>query len=221
MKLSEILAARERAKEKTVQKPPPAAARPAASAPSAIKVVRTRETPNPDALQFVLNAQILGRGNRSFAARKEAGTDPLGQALFDVRGVANVFIMDNFVTVTKDNTVGWNLLRDQVWKTIEENVSVYPAEGPGELESIDVLKFPTLPRDEKLKAVEMVLNRSIRANLAKDGGGVEVKGIDGNVVLIQYHGACGSCATSTTGTLQYIQGQLKQQIHRDIEVKSV
>ncbi len=220
MKLSEILAARERAKEKTIEKVAPAAARPTAQA-TAIKVVRTRETPNPDAKQFVLNAQILDRGNRSYASAKEASGDALGQALFGVPGVANVFIMENFVTVTKDGDSGWNLLLDRVWQTIEKNVSVYPVADFEAIEDIDVLKFPSLPREEKLKVVEMVLNRSIRANLAKDGGGVEVKGIDGNVVLIQYHGACGSCATSSTGTLQYIQGQLKQQIHKDIEVKSV
>jgi Fe-S cluster biogenesis protein NfuA len=221
MKLSEILAARERAKEKTVtQVAAPAAARPTKTS-AMIKVVRTRETPNPDALQFVLNTQVLDRGSRSFASRKEAERDPLGQALFDVRGVGNVFVMENFVTVTKDETAGWNLLRDLVWKTIEKNVTVYPDSGPAGLEDIDVLNFPSLSREDKLKAVEMVLNRSIRSNLAKDGGGVEVKGVDGNRVLIQYHGACGSCSTSTTGTLKYIQGQLQQQIHKEIEVQSV
>ncbi|NIQ01453.1 MAG: hypothetical protein GWM98_14600, partial [Nitrospinaceae bacterium] len=82
---------------------------------------------------------------------------------------------------------------------------------------IDVENFAGLSEEEKLQAIEMVLNRSIRANLARDGGGVEVKGIRDNQVSIQYHGACGSCATSTSGTLQYIQTQLKQQLHPDLK----
>ncbi|SVD59448.1 uncharacterized protein METZ01_LOCUS412302, partial [marine metagenome] len=87
--------------------------------------------------------------------------------------------------------------------------------------NIDVEKFLSLTDHEKLDAVEMVLNRSIRKNLAQDGGGVEVKGIDGNIVKILYQGACGSCPTSSTGTLQYIQTQLRQQLHQDLEVRSV
>ena len=67
----------------------------------------------------------------------------------------------------------------------------------------------------------MVLNRSIRTNLAKDGGGVELKGIEGNEVSIHYQGACGSCPTSTSGTLKYIQGQLREQLHPELTVKSV
>ena len=75
--------------------------------------------------------------------------------------------------------------------------------------------------EEKINAIEMVLNRSIRTNLTQDGGGVEVKGIEGNNVKIHYQGACGSCPTSTTGTLQYIQTPLKQQLHQDLTVQSV
>ena len=81
--------------------------------------------------------------------------------------------------------------------------------------------FPALSKEDQLKAIEMVLDRSIRANLARDGGGVEVKGFEDNVVKIEYHGACGSCATSSTGTLQFIQGQLKQQLDSSLKVKPV
>ena len=128
--------------------------------------------------------------------------------------------MDNFVTVTKEDGANWNPLKDQVWKTIDTNVTLYKSKAAAKI-NIDVEKFLSLPDREKLDAVEMVLNRSIRKNLAQDGGGVEVKGIDGNVIKILYQGACGSCPTSSTGTLQYIQTQLRQQLHQDLEVKSV
>ncbi len=52
-------------------------------------------------------------------------------------------------------------------------------------------------------------------------GGVEVKGMEGNTLRIQYHGACGGYATSTTGTLKYIETQLKQQLHSDLTVQPV
>jgi len=222
MKLSEIIAAREKAKEKVSQgqgDTPEASM--SVGGKSAIKVVRTRETPNPNSLQFVLNAQILDHGNKSYAAKKDCAEDPLGKALFNVQGVGNVFVMENFVTVTKEESEGWNLLRDRVWKTIDKHARIYKVVDRRGLENIDVENFSSLSKEDQLKAVEMVLNRSIRSNLAKDGGGVEVKGIEANVVSIQYHGACGSCSTSTTGTLKYIQNQLKQQLHPNIEVQSI
>jgi len=44
---------------------------------------------------------------------------------------------------------------------------------------------------------------------------------EGNEVSIHYQGACGSCPTSTSGTLQYIQTQIRQQLHPKLTVKSV
>ncbi len=223
MKLSEILAAREKAKEKAIQG---GGARVSTAAPQtagkkALKVVRTRETPNDDALQFVINAVILDTGNRSYASAEDCADDPMGQALFDLNGVDNVYVMQNFVTVTKYPETDWSPLKDKIWKAIDKHVSVYKVVDKVVAAEIDVTNFPNLSEEDKIKGVEMVLNRSIRTNLARDGGGVEVKGMEGNTVRIQYHGACGSCATSTTGTLKYIETQLQQQLHSDLTVQPV
>ena len=221
MKLSEVLARQKKKREggASASKPRPSA-KPIAGGRSSVKVVRTRETPNPSALQFVLNSQIVEHGNLSYEEKKDCGDDNLGKVLFGKRGVKTVYIMDNFITVTKEDDVSWNPLKNQVWKAIDENVTLYKSNAATKL-NIDVEKFLSLSNNEKLDAVEMVLNRSIRKNLAQDGGGVEVKGIEGNVVKILYQGACGSCPTSSTGTLQYIQTQIRQQLHEDLKVESI
>ena len=220
MKISEILAIQEKLKEKAaLAKKTKPKARP--STKKALKVVRTKETPNPNALQFVINAVLLDNGNISFASKKEAESDKMATALFERSGVLSVFVMDNFVTVTKDEKTSWVPLKDRVWKTIEETVSLYQAEEKVQLSEVDVINFAELSNEKKLQGIEMVLNRSIRTNLAQDGGGVELKGIEGNEVSIHYQGACGSCPTSTSGTLQYIQTQIRQQLHPELTVKSV
>ena len=220
MKISEVLAIQEKLKEKAAPaKKTKPKARP--STKKALKVVRTKETPNPNALQFVINAVLLDNGNISFASKKEAENDKMATALFERSGVMSVFVMDNFVTVTKDEETSWVPLKDRVWKTIEETVSLYQAEEKVQLSEVDVINFAELSNDKKLQGIEMVLNRSIRTNLAQAGGGVELKGIEGNEVSIHYQGACGSCPTSTSGTLQYIQTQIRQQLHPELTVKSV
>ena len=220
MKISEVLAIQEKMKGKAgpAKKTKPKA-RP--STKKALKVVRTKETPNPNALQFVINAVLLDNGNISFASKKEAENDKMATALFERSGVMSVFVMDNFVTVTKDEKTSWVPLKDRVWKTIEETVSLYQAEEKVQLSEVDVINFAELSNEKKLQGIEMVLNRSIRTNLAQDGGGVELKGIEGNEVSIHYQGACGSCPTSTSGTLQYIQTQIRQQLHPELTVKPV
>ena len=220
MKISEVLAIQEKMKGKAgpAKKTKPKAL---PSTKKALKVVRTKETPNPNALQFVINAVLLDNGNISFASKKEAENDKMATALFERSGVMSVFVMDNFVTVTKDEKTSWVPLKDRVWKTIEETVSLYQAEEKVQLSEVDVINFAELSNEKKLQGIEMVLNRSIRTNLAQDGGGVELKGIEGNEVSIHYQGACGSCPTSTSGTLQYIQTQIRQQLHPKLTVKSV
>ena len=220
MKISEILAiqAKMKAKSGPAKKPKPKAL---PNTKKALKVVRTKETPNPNALQFVINAVVLDNGKISFTSKKEAEGDKMAEALFERPGVLSVFVMDNFVTVTKDEKASWVPLKDRIWKTIEETVTLYQAEGKVQLGEVDVANFANLSNEKKLQGIEMVLNRSIRTNLAQDGGGVELKGIEGNEVSIHYQGACGSCPTSTSGTLKYIEAQIRQQLHPKLTVKSV
>ena len=221
MKLSEVLARqKQKVKSSGSASKPRSKATPIVGGKSSIKVVRTRETPNPSALQFVLNSQIIEHGNLSYETVEDCGEDQLGKILFEKSGVKTVYVMDNFITVTKEDDTSWNPLKERVWKAIDENVTLYKSNAVTKL-NIDVEKFLSLSNEEKVDAVEMVLNRSIRKNLAQDGGGVEVKGIEGNVVKILYQGACGNCPTSSTGTLQYIQTQIRQQLHKDLEVKSI
>jgi len=220
LKISEVLAIQAKVNEKTSAKSKPKPkAKP--NLKKALKVVRTRETPNPNALQFVINAVILDNGNISFANKEEAKDDKMAAALFEKPGIINVYVMENFITVTKDDKTSWIPLKDRVWKSIDDTVTVYQSEKKVQLSGVDVVNFAKLDNEKKLQGIEMVLDRSIRTNLAKDGGGVELKGIEGNEVSIHYQGACGSCPTSTSGTLKYIQGQLREQLHPELTVKPV
>ena len=218
MKISEVIA--RRTEVKMGGKPPEDRPRKPV-APRALKVIRTRETPNPNALQFVLNTQVLEKGKRSYASKEECKEDGMATAVFDFEAVQNVYIMENFVTVTKGDRFGWNPLKKQVWDKIDELVKVYPSDEVDLGPQIDVTNFLALPQEKKLQAIEMILNRSIRSQLAQDGGGVDLMGLDDNEVKIHYQGACGSCPTSTTGTLQHIEKLIKQQLDRSLVVKSV
>lgn len=71
----------------------------------------------------------------------------------------------------------------------------------------------------KSKAIEKVLDESIRPMLIMDGGNLELLDIkaegDETHVFIRYMGACNGCASSSTGTLYAIESVLR----RDLDVK--
>lgn len=218
MKISEILA--RQAEQKNAGKPPEDRPRKPVDK-KVLKVIRTRETPNPKALQFVLNTQILENGYRSFTSEIDSVGDAMATALLKHEEIKSIYVMKNFVTITVGSEADWHHLKTPIWETIDEKVHVYPSETTEKKLDIDVSDFHALPQEKKLEAIEMVLDRSIRFQLSQDGGGVDLKGLEGNEVQIHYQGACGDCPSSLTGTLQHIDRLIKQQLDADLTVKSV
>ena len=84
-------------------------------------------------------------------------------------------------------------------------------------ESANMATADTNPLLEKINAV---LDEKVRPALAGDGGGLNIIGLDGLTLKIHYQGACGSCPSSTTGTMMAIQNMLKKEVDPGIQVVS-
>lgn len=87
--------------------------------------------------------------------------------------------------------------------------------------SPDEINYEALTAPERAAKIEQVLDEKIRDFLARDGGGLEVVAIEDSKVTVSYHGACGSCSSSTAGTLQFIQSMLTVNLNHEIEVVPV
>ena len=177
------------------------------------KVINIEPTPNPDALKFIVQQPILRSGTRSFRDFGSAVGDPLGSKLFALGRITSVFYMDRFVTVNKASEDEWSGLIDPICEAIEDL----------EMEAVDGTPLPgaaDLNDDEKLNRINVLLDERIRPGLAGDGGGLEVISFEENTLQISYHGACGSCPSSGTGTLRYIEGMLQSEIDPSIRVIS-
>lgn len=77
-------------------------------------------TPNPNAAKFTVDRTLVEGRGRTYASPEEAKGDPLARRLFQIDGVASVFIVDNFVTVTKDAEAYWDDLAPKVTQAIKE-----------------------------------------------------------------------------------------------------
>ena len=78
---------------------------------------------------------------------------------------------------------------------------------------------------QRIKAVDAVIDEYIRPMLVMDGGDMEIIDIKENTpyydIYIRYLGACGTCASGSTGTLYAIESTLKQKVDENIRVLPV
>ena len=192
------------------------------------RIVRVQPTPNPDAFQFILNGKVIGDGTKTFDSPEDSVNDILAKALFGIFGIQSIYLKENFVTITKSNTVGWHTLMEKTGHTLEEHLSFYEKGDEPEhaedihpvLEAFKKEDFFDYDRDQQTEVVNALLDVAIRPALANDGGGINILAIEGKQIKIHYQGACGSCPSSTTGTLQYIEQFLQEAIHPELEVQA-
>ncbi len=82
--------------------------------------------------------------------------------------------------------------------------------------------FEAMTLVQQIKAIDGVIDESVRQFLVMDGGDMEVidiKNSDEYIdVYIRYLGACNGCASSSTGTLYAIESTLKEKLSNKIRV---
>ncbi|HEY8351308.1 MAG TPA: NifU N-terminal domain-containing protein, partial [Sphingomonadales bacterium] len=69
--------------------------------------IQTEQTPNPNTLKFIPGRTVLGDKTAEFTDAQAAAASPLAARLFEIEGVAGVFLGSDFITVTKDEGRDW------------------------------------------------------------------------------------------------------------------
>jgi NFU1 iron-sulfur cluster scaffold homolog, mitochondrial len=194
------------------------------------KVLEIQTTPNPDAYRFELNQIAIEFDSINFSSQEEALGDPFAKAVFNLYGVENVFIKDDFITVTKSPVVGWGSLTEMIEKAIGTSLNLYPKRSSENIDSPEETSktegfckedFVKLPDFEKEKIVNAIFDQGVRPTLANDGGDLTLIEIRGEVIRIRYEGACGTCPSSTQGTLKFIEEMIRENLNPNLKVVSI
>jgi hypothetical protein len=83
--------------------------------------IRFQPTPNPNAGKFTVGRTVVeGRSSRSFYNAEQAAQHPVAAALFAVDGVASIFMVEDFVTVTKEPSTSWPELIPRITEALEQ-----------------------------------------------------------------------------------------------------
>ena len=82
---------------------------------------QTQPTPNPNSLKITYDGvPFIEEGMESFNSAAEAAGHPLGRRLFDIDGVAGVFILPQFLTLSKAPDAGWNGILSQAETALDD-----------------------------------------------------------------------------------------------------
>jgi Fe-S cluster biogenesis protein NfuA len=176
-------------------------------------------TPNPNALKFILDQAVKNEGKSTYKKPSDAVNNPMASALFTIRGIDQIHFFSNVITITKFGYEDWDEIENKVIEGIQQKITSHDANysDPNPEEERRKLMTP------EMLQIEAILDKRIRPGLQGDGGDLQVLKYDkeDSVLLIKYQGACGTCPSSTTGTLEAIKAILRDEFNPDIEVYTV
>ena len=184
------------------------------------KISDIEETPNPNAVKFILREAVSNGVARQYGSAELAENDPLAKSLFDVGHVVSVFYMDRMITVEKDDEGDWDELLPALAVPIRAADAVNGAAAAAAA-AVGGPIAAVASDDPRLLQINEILDEKVRPALMGDGGYLEIIGLSEHTLSIRYQGACGSCPSSLTGTLMAIESMLKQEVDPDLEVIAV
>ncbi|RMG87828.1 MAG: NifU family protein [Bacteroidetes bacterium] len=186
----------------------------------------TEQTPNPESLKFVTN-RMLYRGTADFREADLAREwSPLATALFEFPYVKNVYICNNFVTITKEFNYAWEdimlNLKDFIKKYVEEGGEVVKEGFEAAMAAIEAERGASYEYSEEdaeiARKIKELIETYVKPAVEMDGGNIEFKSYKDGVVTVIMQGACSGCPSSTVTLQSGIEGMLKRMVP---EVKSV
>ncbi len=176
--------------------------------------IYSEATPNPDTMKFVLNRLLLPNDTADFPDAASASDSPLASELFNnfdyVRGV---FIMNNFVTITKVDHADWYELipamKEFIKKYVEDEKAIINVRVDGLTEEEDT---------EVVRKIKELLDTHVKPAVEMDGGAISFKSFDHGIVTVSLKGSCSRCPSSTITLKAGIEGLLKRMVPEVSEV---
>ncbi|TAF64454.1 MAG: NifU family protein [Cytophagales bacterium] len=178
--------------------------------------IYTESNPNPQALKFVLNYIIVPEGvTLDFPDAETAQDSPLAAMFFEqFPYIQRVFMMNNFLTITKNESVEWAevaiVLKEALKKYVESEQPIFSARLLHDYEQ----EFQAAQHEdsEVVKKIKGVLDEYIRPAVETDGGAISFHSFEEGTVKVLLQGACSGCPSSTITLKAGIETLLKRMV---------
>jgi Fe-S cluster biogenesis protein NfuA len=185
-------------------------------------------TPNPAALKFVVS-RMLTKNSIEFKNIDETAASPLAKELFKFPYVKEVFMDENYISVTKYEINDWQEitleLRTFIKQYIENGGTVLDESlivANAEQEKTKTQEFDNL--DITSQQIINILEEYVKPAVQADGGNIAFESYDEatKTAKVILQGACSGCPSSTFTLKSGIENMLKSMLNDDsIKVEAV
>ena len=156
--------------------------------------IQTEQTPNPKTLKFLPGKVVMSEGTAFFQNITESHNSPLAEKLFEVEGVEGVFLGSDFITITKNNSLDWQIMKPLVLTVITDHFN----SGDKTILNISDDKRKESQEDNPedsniVKQIKELLNTRVRPAVAMDGGDIVYESYKDGIVYLHMQGACSGC----------------------------
>jgi Fe-S cluster biogenesis protein NfuA len=171
-------------------------------------------TPNPAVMKFVCNKRIVP-ATFEFKNIDEAKNSPLASALFHFPFVKEVFMDENYVSVTKYEVADWEevnmQLREFIRDFFSEGKEAVAAEAIQKSNATKQQQQTETNYDDTSQQIIDILEEYVKPAVASDGGNIQFQSYEAEsgTVSVILQGACSGCPSSTFTLKNGIETMLK------------
>jgi Fe-S cluster biogenesis protein NfuA len=135
-----------------------------------------------------------------------------------------VFIGKDFITITKENDLEWDLVKPNLLSKIHDFFSSDQnviKNSPSKKKANDNKKKYTKKDLGIVNQIKELLDERIKPAVAQDGGDITFQSFEEGIVYLHMQGACAGCPSSTMTLKMGIENLLKHYIPEVTEVRPV
>ncbi|MCV2486281.1 NifU family protein [Flavobacterium sp. SH_e] len=176
-------------------------------------------TPNPSALKFVVS-RMLTRNAVEYKNIDQTASSPLAKELFKFPYVKEIFIDENYISVTKYEINNW----DEITLELRTFIKQYIENGGTVLDEslIQTAKKDEAKKDEAFDKLDVtsqqiinILEEYVKPAVAADGGNIAFESYneEDKTVKVLLQGACSGCPSSTFTLKSGIENMLKSMLN--------
>jgi len=185
-------------------------------------------TPNPSALKFVVS-RMLTKNAVEYKNIDQTASSPLAKELFKFPYVKEIFIDENYISITKYELNSW----DEITLELRTFIKQYIENGGIVLDDSVVINAE---KQEQIKTEEFdkldvtsqqiinILEEYVKPAVAADGGNIAFESYDeeSKIVKVILQGACSGCPSSTFTLKSGIENMLKSMLNDEkIQVEAI
>jgi Fe-S cluster biogenesis protein NfuA len=172
-----------------------------------------------ESCRFHISRPISQR-EKFYATSQEAFLSPVAKKIFGFPWTEAVRVGPDFVEVTKQNWVDWDVLAEPLRNLIAEHFE-WALRNGSHLEENPEPAQPKPMSDPDAVKIQEILETEINPSVAGHGGHISLLEVKGERVFVRLEGGCQGCAQSTATLKQGIEATIQKYLPHIKEVLDV